>query len=157
MNMKRLSNKEIRSLNSLAGVFNISFKKGSEIYVIKIDDVKIFVMNKQPIFFYFGEKLLPTLNLILQEDNIYSLFPKVVVDMGAVRFVLNGADIMRPGIVSIDTFSDGDFILVVDVKYKKPLAIGRALFDSEKMKTLDSGKVVQNIHYLNDKIWNAVN
>ncbi len=155
--MKRLSNKEIRTLNNLISNFNVSFKKGSEIYVTTIDNIKVFVMNKQPIFFYFEKGILPTLNLILQNERVYSSFPKVIVDMGAVRFVLNGADIMRPGIVSVDTFSEEDFVLIVDVKYKKPLAIGRALFDSEKMNSLDSGKVVKNIHYLNDKIWNVGN
>jgi PUA domain protein len=34
----------------------------------------------------------------LTEETILSHFPKVIVDMGAVKFVCNGANVMRPGI-----------------------------------------------------------
>ncbi|NOY11608.1 MAG: DUF1947 domain-containing protein [Archaeoglobi archaeon] len=77
----------------------------------------------------------------------------VVVDEGAVKFVMNGADIMRPGIVEADSsIQEGDFCYVVVEKKLTPLAVGIALTSGEDMVG-DRGKVVENIHHLNDKIW----
>jgi predicted RNA-binding protein (TIGR00451 family) len=70
-----------------------------------------------------------------------------------VKFVSNGADIMRPGIVDIGEFKLGDFVSIVDENNKKPIAVGEALFDSVSMKGMDSGKVVKMVHYVGDKIW----
>ncbi|AKG91449.1 RNA-binding protein, containing PUA domain [Geoglobus ahangari] len=77
----------------------------------------------------------------------------VVVDEGAVKFVMNGADIMRPGIVEADSsIQEGDFCYVVVEKKLTPLAVGIALTSGEDMVG-DRGKAVENIHHLNDKIW----
>ncbi|WP_457591793.1 DUF1947 domain-containing protein [Geoglobus sp.] len=77
----------------------------------------------------------------------------VVVDEGAVRFVMNGADIMRPGIVDADSrIAEGDFCYIVVEKKLTPLAVGIALTSGEDMIG-EKGKVVENIHHLNDRIW----
>ena len=81
------------------------------------------------------------------------ILPTVTVDMGAVKFVVNGADIMRPGIVDIGTFDSGEFIVIIDVNNKMPLAVGIANMDSSEMESVSSGKVVKNIHYVGDEIW----
>ena len=74
--------------------------------------------------------------------------------MGAIRFVVNGADIMRPGIVEIEAgIKKDDFVAVVDKNNQKPLAVGIALFSSEEMKAMSSGKVIKNIHYVGDELW----
>ncbi len=77
----------------------------------------------------------------------------VVVDERAVRFVMNGADIMRPGIVDADSrIAEGDFCYIVVEKKLTPLAVGIALTSGEDMIG-EKGKVVENIHHLNDRIW----
>ncbi len=87
----------------------------------------------------------------------------VVVDTGAVRFVVNGADIMKPGIVSADPdIALGDLVIVVEEKHKKPLAIGRALVAGTEMKRDDGegkkseGRAIKSLHYVGDAIWNGV-
>ncbi len=78
----------------------------------------------------------------------------VTVDMGAVRFVANGADIMSPGIVDADPgIRTGDVVWVRDVKNKQPLAIGEALLTGAEMLARNSGKAVKSLHYVGDKIW----
>jgi predicted RNA-binding protein (TIGR00451 family) len=85
------------------------------------------------------------------------LAPKIVVDMGAVPYVCNGADIMAPGIVRVDgEFDKGALVLVVDVKYGKPLAVGESLYDKETTQSIKQGSVVKNVHFVSDKIWNFV-
>ena len=74
--------------------------------------------------------------------------------MGAIKFVVNGADIMRPGITEIqDGIEKDKFVVVIDEKNKKPLAVGLALFNSQEMQTATSGKVIKNIHFVGDEIW----
>lgn len=78
---------------------------------------------------------------------------QVIVDEGAVKFVMNGADVMRPGIIEADpSIREGDFCYVVVEKKLTPLAVGKALTDGNDMIG-ERGKVVENIHHLNDKIW----
>ena len=61
---------------------------------------------------------------------------------------------MRPGITEIDEeIEKNDFIVIVDVTNKKPLAVGIALLNSEEMRESKTGKVIKNIHYVGDDIW----
>ena len=82
-------------------------------------------------------------------------FPAVTVDMGAVKFVCNGAKVLRPGIVDFGQFKKGDIVGVKDQSYGKMLAIGTAIEDSESAKAMTKGYVVDNLHYISDKIWEA--
>ena len=78
----------------------------------------------------------------------------VTVDMGAVRFVANGADVMGPGVVDADaSISEGDFVWVRDERNRRPLAIGRALVTGEAMRSKPKGKVVSSVHFVGDKLW----
>lgn len=82
-------------------------------------------------------------------------FPTVTVDMGAVKFVCNGAKVLRPGIVDFGQFKKGDIVVVKDQSHGKMLAVGVALEDSEAAKAMPKGYVVDNLHYISDKIWEA--
>ena len=74
--------------------------------------------------------------------------------MGAIKFVINGADIMRPGITEIEEgIAKDELVVIIDERNKKPLVVGIALYDSAEMKKITSGKVVKNIHYVGDEIW----
>jgi PUA domain protein len=78
----------------------------------------------------------------------------VTVDMGAVKFVYNGADVMGPGIVACDLFINaGDLVWVRDVNNLKPLAVGKALSAGSAMAGKPKGKAVQSIHHVGDKLW----
>jgi PUA domain protein len=73
--------------------------------------------------------------------------------MGAVKFVCNGAKIMRPGITKFDTFKKDDIVIVKDQKYEKTLAVGLALENSEISASKSKGYVIDNLHYISDKFW----
>lgn len=98
-----------------------------------------------------SETIVPFLGTV----QILNAFPTVVVDMGAIRFVCNGAKIMRPGITKFDNFSKGDFVIVKDEKYSKILAIGRALEDSMIASHNTKGYVLDNLHYVGDAFWES--
>jgi len=78
---------------------------------------------------------------------------KVVVDRGAMPHIINGADVMKPGIIYADeSIKKGEFVYVVVEEKETPLAVGIALVDGKEMKN-GKGKAVKNIHHLKDKIW----
>jgi PUA-domain protein len=77
----------------------------------------------------------------------------VTVDAGAVQFVSDGADVMRPGIVDADEVIDpGDLIVVVEETHGKALAVGRSLEPGVDLPG-DSGKVVESVHHVGDDLY----
>ncbi len=114
----------------------------------------LYFINSEPMFLKNEkDKLIPLLRYIYKTSNMLGL-PLVVVDMGAVKHILNGADVMAPGIVRIiGDFNKGDIVLVVDEKYGKPLAVCEALYSSEEISAMEKGKVLKNLHHVGDRIW----
>jgi PUA domain protein len=88
-----------------------------------------------------------------QED--LQRFPSVTIDNGAVKFVCNGAKVLRPGIINFDSFKKGEIVVVKDQTHGRALAVGLALEDSEVAKAMTKGYVIDTIHYISDKIWEA--
>jgi PUA domain protein len=82
-------------------------------------------------------------------------FPSVTIDSSAVKFVCNGAKVMRPGIINFDSFKKGDIVVIKDQVHGRVLAVGLALEDSEVAKGMTKGYVIDTIHYVSDKVWEA--
>jgi len=104
-----------------------------------------------------NEYLVPTLYFIYfhpSGQEVMKVYPNVVVDSGAVPHVLNGADVMRPGIVSFNGgFKANDVVLVLDGR-GRTIAIGAALNSREEVEQMTKGKVLLNLHHLGDRLWN---
>ncbi len=80
----------------------------------------------------------------------------VTVDMGAVPFVTNGADVMGPGIVDADeNITEGDLVWIRDVNHMVPLAVGVACCDTETLRAKQKGKVIKTLHNVGDKLWKS--
>jgi PUA-domain protein len=142
---KPLKAKEVSKL-----IPGLELSKKDQVVLVEDENQKLILVNKEPFFFYYEDKLVPTLKLLQTKD----LLKKITVDMGAVKFVVNGADIMRPGITKIDAdIKKEEAIVVVDENNQKPLAVGIALLSAEEMEKVSSGKVIKNIHYVGDEIW----
>ncbi len=78
----------------------------------------------------------------------------VTVDMGAVKFVANGADVMGPGIVDVEaSVVEGDLVWIRDERNMRPLAVGRSLVPSSEMAGKPKGKAISSIHYVGDRLW----
>jgi PUA domain protein len=77
----------------------------------------------------------------------------VTVDAGAVSFVSDGADVMRPGIVEADdSIEAGDLVAIAEESHGKVLAVGRAKTSSDDMVG-DEGKVVESVHHVGDDLY----
>jgi PUA-domain protein len=125
----------------------------ANVEVVESDVGEIYLIEEKPILFKAEDKILPTLLFI----EFVSKAPKIVVDMGAIPYVCKGATVMAPGIVRIEgEFGKGDFVLIVDMKHGKALALGESLLDAETAKQTKKGPVVKTLHYVSDKIWDYI-
>jgi PUA-domain protein len=113
---------------------------------------QVFFFDGRALFLRAEGALIPSLKF----DELVNSLPKVVVDMGAVVHIANGAHIMRPGIREIQRdFKKGELLLVVDEKFGKSIALGIADTDSSTMKSANKGKVITNVHYVGDGFWKS--
>jgi PUA domain protein len=113
-------------------------------------DRRIVLVDGEPyVAFFDGEPFL-TVNGAQEftpERNV------VTVDAGAISFVSDGADVMRPGITEADdSIAEGDLVAIAEETHGKVLAIGRALTDGDDMVG-ESGKVVKSLHHVGDDLF----
>jgi len=122
----------------------------AKVEVAESKNATIFLINDKPMFARKDDLVFPALG----SDDVSKFLPQVVVNMGAVPHVCNGADVMAPGIVNVKgDFGKDEFVVVVDEQHQKPLAIGIALYDSEATRNLKRGKTVRNVHFVGDDLW----
>ena len=91
----------------------------------------------------------------LQSAEALALFPGAVVDEGAIRFLVNGADVMRPGIRSFDDWGEaGKVVVVREEKKGRSIAVGVATVSSAEARTMTKGSCLKNRHHVGDRYWN---
>lgn len=115
------------------------------------DEYELLLVDSEPLFFIMDGKPFFTVKgaLKLRPDRRV-----VTVDAGAIPFVVKGADVMKPGIVTADPgIAEGDFVIVTEETHGKALAVGRALVPGDRM-TEGSGKAIKTVHIVGDKLWN---
>lgn len=87
------------------------------------------------------------------------ILPTVTVDRGAIRFVLKGADIMCPGLTSAggkitpELQADTPVAILAEGK-THAVAIGITKLAGNDILTVNKGTAIENVHYLNDGLWN---
>ncbi|MFH0815903.1 MAG: PUA domain-containing protein [Methanobacteriota archaeon] len=147
----RLRNKEVAALASrIFETFGVTIDEALALDAGDYDKIKVYISGGRIVAFDHDGRVVPSLRFILGSP------PKskhVTVDMGAVKFLCNGADIMAPGIVDADrSIAPGDLVWVREEKHSKPLAIGIALVGGPGM-VRGKGKAVQSLHYIGDSLW----
>ena len=127
----------------------LSFENRKLEYVESDGQDFIFV-DGEPLLFKINGKIFPTVKGALKLNPTRR---RVVVDPGAVKFIINGADTMSPGIVDADpTINEGDLVIIVEQAHSKAIAIGRALIAGKDM-VRGKGKAIKSIHYVGDELW----
>lgn len=155
-NRHRLKSKDIKEIQEeLKKTFEtIFFTEKSSVEIGDVEGYKIIFVDDEPCFMFYENKIvftLPGINKYRPAKNF------VVVDMGAVKFVTNGADVMAPGIVDADkTINENNQVWICDENHRKPLAVGIAMMSGEQMINEKRGKAIKTIHYVGDILWNLV-
>ena len=89
----------------------------------------------------------------LTETEALEKFPSVTVDMGAVKFMCKGANLMRPGIKEFGEFEKDKLVCIVEESQHKFLAVGKSMVSSAELENMDKGEIIKNIHYISDRFW----
>ena len=134
------------------GFVEAIFPKKARVEVIQTDaGDTLYAVNNILKLWKSNEGYIPVLTLLL---NKQVEMKKVVVDQGAIKFIANGSAVMKPGVTQIEpSIKKGDIVVIVDENHDRALAIGKAMFDAKEMENKNSGKVVKNLHTIQDNVW----
>ncbi|HJJ55618.1 MAG TPA: RNA-binding protein [Methanocorpusculum sp.] len=140
-------------LTESIGIENSDLFKSNMIEIAEtVSEFNLYIINKVVMIMETEEWAFPTLRGVLSHPISGH---KIVVDMGAVPYVVNGADIMRPGVVSVsDDVIENHPALIVDERNGSPLSISIPLYNADKIMALNSGKIAKNVHFIGDDLWN---
>ncbi|MFC6716501.1 RNA-binding protein [Natrialbaceae archaeon GCM10025810] len=113
-------------------------------------DWEVVLVDGEPQIAYFDDEPF----LTVRGANAYEPDRRrVTVDTGAISFVSDGADVMRPGITeATDDIDAGDLVVIAEESHDKVLAIGRARVPGGDM-TGDEGKVIDSLHHVGDELY----
>ena len=89
----------MKKITEELGDYSFLIPSKAKIEMLEAEPYPIVLVDGQPQVMLVDNKPFPTLKAALTMD-LKSKY--VVVDMGAVRFMANGADVMSPGIVDAD-------------------------------------------------------
>jgi len=153
-NRHGLKSKDVKIFQNELKIFydDNFFDKKSFVEIAEFEGFNIIFVDTEPSFMLYENRIFFTLFGL----NKYKPKKKfVVVDMGAIKFVTNGADVMGPGIVDADkSISEADPVWICDEKHRKPIAVGIAIINGEQMINKIKGKAVKIIHFVGDDLWN---
>ena len=136
---------------SIASTFGVAVEGDSfELVEIEGSAFDLVLVDGEPLVCYVDDEPVLTVrgaNAFPPETGV------VTVDAGAVSFVSDGADVMRPGIVDAsEEIEPGDLVAVVEETHGKALAIGRSRVAGDDLLG-ESGKVVDSIHHVGDDLY----
>jgi PUA domain protein len=136
-------------LREISEQWKIELPKIKNLKIYELDDNAKIIIGDGLTALKTDKNYLP----FLTDTKILERFPNVTVDMGAVKFMCDGANVMRPGIRNHSEFEKGQLVCVVEESQKKFLAVGRAVVPSSELQTMTKGVVLENLHYVSDKYW----
>jgi malignant T-cell-amplified sequence len=136
-------------LKDISSQWKIDIPKIKNLRMYYITDDAQIITAKDIMILKIGDVHLP----FLSQKDLLEKFPNVMVDMGAVKFMCNGANVMRPGIRSYSEFEKDQIVCVIEESQHKFLAVGKAMVSSSELETMQKGEVVKNLHYISDKFW----
>ncbi len=138
---KTLNKKKAKRILKFLGL-----KKG-KVDTIEVGNFSLYIVDDFPAVLERSGRLFHTISYFLRNGTE----KYVEVDDGAVKYILNGADVMRPGIIDFSEFSEGDEVVILNKN--KILGVGIALCPSERLREMKKGKVVKTLYTIKDEIF----
>ena len=129
--------------------WDMEFPKIKNLKVHQISDEAQIVTGEGIKILKVNDDYLP----FLSETKMLEKFPNVMVDMGAVKFMCKGANVMRPGIKKFTEFEKDKLVCIVEESQQKFLAVGKAMVSSSELENMEKGEIIKNMHYISDKFW----
>jgi PUA domain protein len=152
---KRLRTKDVKAyteaVETALGI--VTFTSDDAVDLAESSEFDVIYVNGEILALVFEGRTFLTVRGLLKYKPSKKF---VTVDMGAVPFVTNGADIMAPGIVDADAdIRADDMVWIRDIKNLVPLAVGISAVSGEELKKGGKGKVIRTIHNVGDKLWKS--
>ena len=138
-------------LEQINSQWKIELPKQKNIKTHEVDEKGVIITGDGITAVKIGDDILP----FLDDIPILEKFPYVTVDMGAIKFVCKGANVMRPGITKFSDFESGEIVCVIEESQKKFLAVGKAKMSSKELGETSKGEVIKNMHYVSDSFWES--
>ena len=138
-------------LKTVSEIWEIECPKLKNLKVHQIADEAQIITGKGIKILKINDDYLP----FLSEIDTLKKFPNVMVDMGAIKFMCKGANVMRPGIKKFTEFEKDKIVCIIEESKHKFLAVGKAMVSSSELENMEKGEVVKNLHYISDKFWEA--
>ena len=138
-------------LEQINSQWKIELPKQKNIKTHEVDEKGVIITGDGITAVKIGDDILP----FLDDIPILEKFPYVTVDMGAIKFVCKGANIMRPGITKFSDFESDEIVCVIEESQKKFLAVGKAKMSSKELGETSKGEVIKNMHYVSDNFWES--
>jgi len=146
---RRDSAETVQKIESSLGK-DLSLPKSAQVECAEPADGVVFLTLDSLTFVKAGDKFVP----FLGSPKVLDLFPSATVDEGAIKFLLNGADVMRPGIRNFDDWgSAGAVVVVKEEKKGRAIAIGESIVSGSEMSGMTKGSCLKNMHHVGDKYW----
>ena len=136
-------------LKTVSEIWGIECPKLKNLKVHQIADEAQIITGEGIKILKINDDYLP----FLSETGTLEKFPNVMVDVGAIKFMCKGANLMRPGIKKFTEFEKEGIVCIVEESQHKFLAVGKALVSSLELENMDKGEVVKNLHYISDRFW----
>lgn len=154
-NRHPLKESEARKIKeNLTKKFGEDFIGDSKIERGEIEENEFILIDGEPLLSKFGDQFFPNVKgalfFKLETNNL-------TVDQGAIPHVINGADVMAPGVVGVDEdLVENDLGVVIEEKHKKPIAIVKMLVEGKKIADMSEGKIAKNLHHVRDSLWEKI-
>jgi len=147
---RRDSVEMISKIESSLGL-SLNLPKSAQAQCAEPEEGAVFVSLNGYEFVQSGTGFFP----FLGSSETLALFPSAVVDEGAIKFLLNGADVMRPGIRKLDDWGEaGRMVVVREEKKGRAIAVGPSTVPSAEAQGMSKGTCVRNVHHVGDRYWN---
>eukprot|EP00754_Rhynchopus_humris_P024857 Rhum_TRINITY_DN14918_c16_g1::Rhum_TRINITY_DN14918_c16_g1_i1::g.128064::m.128064/K15027/EIF2D; translation initiation factor 2D len=151
-----LKGKDVKGLRKIVGDAALGDKP--DVWLWKIEQrLHAYAIDGQPLFVDTTGKLskqpLPTIFALWRAPE---LLPAMHVVPDVSSYLLNGADLMWPGVVSHDAIKKGDLVQVLVLGNPCCVAIGEALNDTQEGLRMEKGRALKILTYFGDALTDAV-
>jgi predicted RNA-binding protein (TIGR00451 family) len=139
----------VKEMEGSLGV-SLNLSRSAQASCEEPDDEVVFVHFGDSVFVKAAGRYLP----FLGSPAALDLFRTATVDEGAIKYVLNGADIMRPGVRTYEDWGDsGRLVVVREEKKGRSIAVAESMVSSEEMRGMAKGPCLKNLHRVGDRYW----
>ncbi|KAI5181953.1 malignant T-cell-amplified sequence [Nematocida sp. AWRm80] len=131
------------------------FRKEDSIDTMKTQDKDVYILrNGVPIFQSLHREYIPTVKCV---HLVPEILKRVVVDEGAIKHLINGADVMAPGLLhqtsDYPMVTEGELVAIYGYDKTHALGVGRVLMTNDQVEEQRKGIAIKSIAHLGDKVY----